>query len=143
LQPEDFVLFLDENICNCRPILAILDRLGIPYERHLSSFPAGTPDENWLSRVGKEGWILLTTDKSIRWNELERNAVVRHRVREFVFSSGNLSGPDMARALELAIPKMKRLIRRQSAPFIATVTKSGNVDLRFDKSGRIQRKKKS
>ena len=43
--------------------------------------------------------MLLTKDKRIRYNELEKTAVLRHGVREFYFSSGNYSGTEMAEML--------------------------------------------
>jgi hypothetical protein len=49
--------------------------------------------------VGLEGWVLLTTDKRIRYNFLEKRALEENAVREFVFTSGNMSGQDMAAAL--------------------------------------------
>jgi hypothetical protein len=44
----------------------------INYERHGKHFPAGTEDSIWLPFVGKKSWILLTKDKRIRFNDLER-----------------------------------------------------------------------
>jgi hypothetical protein len=104
-QPEDFVLYLDENLCNSTAILETLTRVDVRFERHLSRFSRGTPDEAWLPMVGRNGWILLTADKRIRYNFLEKRALAQNSVREFVFASGNLSGNDMAVALEVALAK--------------------------------------
>ncbi|MGC2527409.1 MAG: hypothetical protein WA639_06655 [Candidatus Acidiferrum sp.] len=57
----------------------------------------------------------------------------QHAVREFVFASGNLSGQDMATALELALPKMRRLFRTLDPPFVASITRQGQVHLRWPK----------
>jgi hypothetical protein len=89
------------------------------------------PDETWLPEVGKNRWILLTADKRIRYSFLEKRALQRNHVREFVFASGNLSGDDMAAALERALPKMQRFCRRYSAPFVAAITQAGEVHLRW------------
>jgi hypothetical protein len=130
---DDLVFYLDENLCNSQAILESLTKLSIPVERHLDHFPRGTLDETWLPTVGGKGWILLTTDKRIRYNSLEKLAVEENAVREFVFTSGNMSGADMAQALEVAIPKIRRLCRKQKAPFIASLTRSGDVNLRWQK----------
>jgi hypothetical protein len=132
--PDDFVFYLDENLCNSRAILETLTRLLVRFERHLAHFDRGVPDETWLPFVGSKGWALLTADKRIRYNLLEKRALQQHAVREFVFASGNLSGQDMAAALELAIPKMRRLCRNQKPPFIASITRQGQVHLRWPKS---------
>jgi hypothetical protein len=132
--PDDFVLYLDENLCNTRAILDLLAKLGIRFERHLVHFPAGTLDEAWLPLVGSKGWILLTSDKRIRYNSLEKLALELHGVREFVFTSGNMSGQDMAVALERALKKMRNLCARAKPPFVASITRTGEVNLRWPKS---------
>ncbi len=65
-----------------------------------------TRDDQWLPLVGRNGWLLVTVDKNIRYNELERRAVIRFGVREFVFTSGNLSGRAMVQLLVTAFPQM-------------------------------------
>jgi hypothetical protein len=105
----------------------------VRFERHLVHFQSGTPDEVWLPRVGANGWVLLTADKRIRYNFLEKQALKEHAVREFVFASGNMSGQDMASALELALPKMQRLCRKVVPPFVAAITRTGEVHLRWPK----------
>ncbi|MGB2623219.1 MAG: hypothetical protein WA857_11910 [Candidatus Acidiferrum sp.] len=133
-RPDDFVLYLDENLCNSRAIQDMLSKLGVHFERHLAHFIRGTLDETWLPKVGLEGWMLLTADKRIRYNFLEKHALEEHAVREFVFTSGNMSGQDMAAALELAIPKMRRLCRKLKPPFVASITRLGEVHLRWPKT---------
>jgi hypothetical protein len=135
LPHKPFILFLDENICNCQPLLESLNHAGIQYERLLARFAAGTPDSDWLPVVGKNEWVLLTVDQNIRYNELERLQVIKHGVREFVLTSGNLSGPEMAGVVTSALARMKRLCARQPAPFIATISKSGAVVLKYDRGG--------
>jgi len=81
--------------------------------------------------VGKQGWVVLTKDKKIRFNELERSAIQRHRVREFYFASGNYSGSEMAEMLAAALRDIARFCRRYNPPFIASISKSGHVSLRF------------
>src|SRR5580704_1697700 len=132
--PDDFVLYLDENLCNSRAILDTLTKLGVRFERHLAHFNRGIPDETWLPRVGSEGWFLLTADKRIRYNFLEKQALKEHAIREFVFTSGNMSGQDMAAALELALPKMRRLCRKLKPPFVVSITRLGEVHLRWPKT---------
>jgi hypothetical protein len=131
LQPEEYTLFLDENLHNCRAILDALEQAGIPYKRHGEDFKPGTRDTDWLPVVGASRWLLVTVDKNIRYNELERRALHQFRVRAFVFTSGNLGGNTMASLLVKAFPAMTRLCKRQPAPFVASITRSGKVHLRY------------
>jgi len=107
--------------------------LNIRFERHLSHFSRGTLDEVWLPFVGRNRWVLLTTDKRMRYNLLEKRALEESNVREFVFASGNLSGTEMAAALEIALRKMQKMCRRFLPPFVAAITRIGDVQLRWPK----------
>ncbi|HEV2698279.1 MAG TPA: hypothetical protein VGU90_09830 [Terriglobales bacterium] len=128
--PEDFVLYLDENLHNCQPILDVLTERAIKHERHGQHFEAGTEDAVWLPFVGQNRWVLLTKDKRIRFNQLEKTAVRRYRVREFYFSSGNYTGAEMAEILVAALPEMLKTYKRQEPPFIASISKSGKINLK-------------
>jgi hypothetical protein len=86
-----------------------------------------------LPKVGSNGWVLLTTDKRIRYNFLEKRALKANSVREFVFTSGNMSGQDMSATLEIALPKMLRLYRKLKPPFVSAITRAGEVYLRWPK----------
>ena len=86
----------------------------------------------WLPFVGQQGWILLTKDKRIRFNQLEKTAIRRYHVREFYFSSGNFTGAEMANILGAALQEMAKVCRKHDPPFIASIAKSGKVSLRFE-----------
>jgi hypothetical protein len=128
--PDSLVIFLDENHCNNKKILAVFATAGTRVERHLDHFARGTPDEEWLPLVGTNGWALLTTDKRIRYRTNEKEAVIKHSVRMFYFSRNDLSGEQMATALEKALPEIKRICARQQPPFFAAITRTGEVHLR-------------
>jgi PIN domain-containing protein len=131
MQPPDSpAIFLDENHCNNKKILAVLAKAAVRVERHLDHFVRGTPDEVWLPLVGVNGWALLTTDKRIRYRTNEKQAVIKHKVRMFYFSKNDLSGEQMASALETALPEIFKICARQQPPFFAAITKAGEVYLR-------------
>lgn len=132
---DDFVLYLDENLDNCKPIMDALTAHNVRFERHRDSFPPGTLDEVWLSAVGTSGWIVLTKDKHNRYNQWEKSAIRRHRVREFYFASGNINASEMAEALIAALPELRNLLRMLDPPFVVSITRSGAVTVVFDKEG--------
>jgi hypothetical protein len=105
LRLDDFVLYLDENLDNCKPIIEALEQQNIRYERHHAHYTRGTDDDVWLPFVGERGWIVLTKDKRNRYNEWEKLAVQTFSIREFYFGSGNFTGAEMAESLKLAEPK--------------------------------------
>lgn len=44
------------------------------------------PDVEWLERCGREGWIVLTMDRRIRYRRTEIAAIRRFRVKAFALS---------------------------------------------------------
>ena len=143
MQLDDFVLYLDENLDNCQPILEALEANGVQYRRHRDHFARGTPDEAWLPFVAERGWIVLTKDKRNRYNEIERDAVRRHRVREFYFGSGNFNGAEMAQALLGAVVQMKELSRTYNAPLVGSITRLGHVTVVYDEHGSTHERRKT
>jgi hypothetical protein len=85
---DPFVLFLDETLHNCQPIHSALEQAGVKFVRHGSRFSSGAHDVEWLPTVGENRWALLTSDKNIRYNQLEREKIIQYGIREFVFASG-------------------------------------------------------
>jgi hypothetical protein len=57
LLPKDFVLYLDENLHNGKPILDALTKHGVKHERYGQHFSPGAEDTTWLPLVGEKGWL--------------------------------------------------------------------------------------
>lgn len=109
-------------------------------EIHSDHFPDDATDELWLTECGRKGWVVLTKDKQIRYNELERQALLSAGVASFILISGNLTGSDEAMAYVKALPKMAGYLSNQKKPFIAKVDKSGNVTLWINHKGKVRAK---
>ena len=85
----------------------------------------------------------MTKDKRNRYNEIERDALRRYRVREFYFGSGNFTGAEMAEALEKAIPEMKTICRTYDPPVVGSITRLGTVTVVFDELGSTHARRKA
>jgi hypothetical protein len=143
LQLDDFILYLDENLDNCKPLIDVLAGTGVQFRRHRDFHLRGTLDEIWLPFVAERAWVVLTKDKRNRYNEIERDAVRRHRVREFYFGSGNFTGAEMATALEKALPEMKKISRIYNPPVVGSITRLGTVTVVFDEYGSTHERRKT
>jgi hypothetical protein len=119
-------------LSGCEPIQSALAAKQIKYERHHSHLPSGVEDHVWLKFVGERGWIAVSKDKGYTHTPLEKAQIDAHKIRYFAFSSGVLSGEEMATILSMHIEKIIRFIRKQDPPFIASLGKSG-VSLRYPK----------
>lgn len=124
--PEPFVFFIDRSLG--RKIVAqALREIGETVEVHDDHFAPDAKDEDWLVKVGKRGWIVLTKDDRIRYRVTERTALTSSRVRAFVLTSSQLQGTEMAAAFVTALPQIKRLIAKHPPPFIGRVSRRGKV----------------
>jgi PIN domain-containing protein len=97
---------------------------GAKVEVHDAHFAIDSPDVEWLPVVGQREWVLISKDKRIRRNHLERAALLHAGVRAFFLTSGNLGGAEMAKVLLRQLGRLERLARDEEAPFIAIVTRS-------------------
>jgi predicted nuclease of predicted toxin-antitoxin system len=124
------VFFLDRSL-GSKHVAHALRAAGVTVEIHNDHFPQDARDEIWLPEVGKRGWVVLTKDDRIRYRSAEFAAVIDAHVALFALASGNLNGEEMAQAFVAALPRMHRLLAKHRPPFIAKVTRSGEVSMVF------------
>ena len=65
---------------------------GVEIRVHDELFPQGTEDVVWLREAGLNSWIVITRDDRIRYNQLEKQAVIAARLRFFSITSSSLTG---------------------------------------------------
>ena len=100
----------------------------------------GMNDEEWAERVGQSGWVALTKDNETRYKPNEREAIVRYKARVIQFARGPWTADQMIEAFTLAKPRLRKLLNKQAGPFIARISKRGEITKVFtesDLSGRI------
>jgi predicted nuclease of predicted toxin-antitoxin system len=98
---------------------------------HDDHFLPDAKDEEWLTAVGRQGWVVLTKDTRIRYRNLERAALMRAGVGAFVLTAGDLKGDEMAQIFVKALPAISRFLAKHRKPFIAKVTRGGSVSKLF------------
>lgn len=96
---------------------------------HDDDFPIDAKDEEWLPVVAKKGWVILTKDKDIRHRKIELDAVLKNKAYLITYGRGDLSADEMAKAFTAAVPRLRKMIARYHPPFIARVSKSGDVQV--------------
>jgi hypothetical protein len=108
-------------------VAAALARQGPKVVSSLDEFGAGVSDERLLGEDGRRGWVFLTADDRIRYRQGARNAAHRHGAAVFVFKGKELTADQIAAGLVKALPKMEKMARSEPRPFIARITRSGDV----------------
>lgn len=128
--PPEPVFFSDENLGR-KVFPGRLRKAGVRLEIHLDHFEAGTEDEKWLAQVASKRWVLLTLDARLRYNRLERDAIMEHRLATFVLVGGR-SHEEKAEIFLKARNRVGRFIEKHQPPFIAKIYAGGKVELWLD-----------
>lgn len=135
-EPPEIIFFADRNLGKHFP--QILKNKGIRVEVHDAHFDITTPDEEWLSEVGKRGWYVITYDRRIRYKPNEIEAVKEHAVGLFVLI-GKARFDELALNFINTHSKIEKFASRHTRPFIAKIYRPGQTS-RFHKpvkSGRV------
>jgi 5S rRNA maturation endonuclease (ribonuclease M5) len=127
-QREAPTYYLDECL-DAESIYQALLKKGALVIRHRDKFSRGTQDVTWLPVAGAEGWVVITTDGRIQRVDLEIQALWNSSVAAFIFRGRDMKGEQIGAAIAEALPKMGKLVHQYSRPFIARITKSGDVAL--------------
>jgi hypothetical protein len=106
------------------------DRAHIRYQRHRQHFAGWAEDTALLPLIGRKRWILLTTDQHHRTKPLEKYLIHQYKIREFILTEGDWSKSAICNAVMKAKNKMRNLCRYNSGPFMAFISKNGEVRLR-------------
>lgn len=126
---EELVFFLDRQLGR-HTIAGILRAAGLKIEVHDDHFRQDAIDPEWLTAVGEKNWIVVTRDERIRYRVAEKQAIRRAKVRTFVLTAqGNLRADMLAQNFLKALPKIRRTIRDNKPPFVAKISRSGDVTL--------------
>lgn len=73
--------------------------------------------------------MILTKDSKLLTNQLEIIALLRSGAATFALRAADMSGPEMAEAFVAALPDMLKFINKFDLPFLATISRSGNVSI--------------
>lgn len=79
-------------------------------------------------RSADRGWVLLTLDARLRYDRLERDAIMQHGLAAFVLVGGQ-SHVDKAEIFLEAHPRVLRFLQAQEPPFIPRSTPAENRPL--------------
>jgi len=108
----------------------ILRAADLKIEVHDDHFALNAKDPEWLTGAGKKGWIVVTRDERIRYRVSEKQAIRRAKVRAFVLAAqGNLRAEMLADNVLKALPKIRKLVEKQRPPFVAKISRGGDVTL--------------
>jgi predicted nuclease of predicted toxin-antitoxin system len=120
---EPIVFFVDR----CLESATVIEKLRaaeVSLELHKDHFAPDAADTEWLPAVAERKWVVLTRDKHVKRNALERQCLLLPGARSFILTGGNMTGEDMAAVLLKHMRRITKIARKHPAPFIATVNRN-------------------
>jgi predicted nuclease of predicted toxin-antitoxin system len=125
--PDEPTFFLDRQLGRYK-MAGALRNAGLNIEIHDDHFPQNAQDPEWLTAAGKNNWIVVTRDERIRYRVAEKQAIRRAKVRAFVLAAqGDLRAEILAAIFLKALPKIRRMLKQRKPPFIAKISRGGEV----------------
>lgn len=133
------VLFLDRTHQSAL-MIKMLRGISAPFERHSVYFKDDEDDPVWIPVVAGKGWVIVSGDKGIESNGVNRQSVIDSQAKVFVLADTHSKGAEWAASLVLAHKRIVRTAMQNNGPFYCTVEKGsdshvGDRDLRFHAGG--------
>lgn len=104
-------------------------------ERHDDYFTEKTIDVEWISHCGENQWIIVSSDRNIKKNPLERQAIINAKVAAFFFTSASISSKQQIEAFAKALKRITNFVLNQDRLFIARISQDGSVELWINDNG--------
>jgi len=126
-KPLEFETFFLDRCLGKKILASILRAANLKIEVHDDHFPPDCKDEQWLKVVGRRGWVILTSDRRIRYRGPELAALMSSGARAFAFRSGNLTAQQMSEIFLKSMKHVSKLLEANAGPFVASILRDGSV----------------
>lgn len=136
-EPRELVFFADRDLGRQFPTFLI--GAGLRVEFHDDHFKPDTPDEEWISEIGRRRWVAITRDKRIRYSPLALSVLMQSNAQLFVLV-GKLTTAEAAEVFIRWREKITAMAFAEPGAFIAKIRRDGvQVWLRGREWRRTQR----
>jgi hypothetical protein len=148
---EPLVVFLDDCFCNDDVATALVDA-GFTVEQFTVHFPRsdaqpnmreqGVKDPRVIALSHRKGWLILTTDHSMRTDHAEE--FLKNPNATVLATSTNCDGEEVwIRAIIQAKIGIERLFKKKERPWYARINQQGQITICKTIEARSPRKAKS
>lgn len=116
------MLFLDATH-QSKVTANLLRALDVNVEVLRRHYLPATPDPEWIADATGKGWVIISGDKGIREDGINRHAVIKARAKVFLLADTNSRGAEWAASLVMARKKILRIAEQNNGPFYCVVEK--------------------
>lgn len=124
---EDITFFADRS--SGKQLAERLKEIDLNIEKHDDHFEQNTLDVVWLEECGNRDWVIISSDKAIKKNFLEKQALMKSNLASFFFTTANLTSEQQFQIVEKAIKRIANVISSNKKPFIARLDKESGVEI--------------
>ncbi len=124
---EDITFFADRS--SGKQLAERLKEIDLNIEKHDDHFEQNTLDVVWLEECGNRDWVIISSDKAIKKNFLEKQALMKSNLASFFFTTANLISEQQFQIVEKAIKRIANVISSNKKPFIARLDKESGVEI--------------
>ena len=96
---------------------------------HEHGFAPETEDDVWIAECGKQGWAILSGDKGLERNPINKAAVIAAACKVFIFTDNSSKAEEWAAAVIMARRQIARIIDKNNGPFYVHIGKESNSHL--------------
>lgn len=101
-------------------------------ECHDDHFSADAEDVKWIELCAERGWYVISADERIRYNHLEKQAVIKAEIGVFILACSQSKASDQVKIIGKCLTKIHAVIRKRKRPFIETISCNGKVTNRLN-----------
>ncbi len=130
---KDVIFFVDRS--SGKKLAEGLKEIGLNIEKHDDHFEQNALDIVWLERCGEMNWVVISSDKAIKKNFLEKQALMESNLASFFFTSANLTSEQQIEIIKKGLKRIANFIESNKTPFIARLDKEGKVELWINYKG--------
>jgi hypothetical protein len=139
-KPSSMVLFLDATH-QSKVTAKLLRDLDVNVEVHRRHYRPDAPDPEWIADATSRGWVIISGDKGIREDGVNRHAVIKARAKVFLLADTTSRGAEWAASLVMARKKIFRIAEQNNGPFYCVVEKGNDYHVHkpefFEEGGPI------
>jgi PIN like domain len=133
-QLENITFFVDRS-SGKKQFVEGLKELGLNVERHDDHFSETTIDVDWLAKCGENDWVVISGDKKIKRNSIEKTALLNTGLAAFFFTSNELTEEKRIEIISKGLKRIANILSTHQKPFIARLDKEGKVEIWINHKG--------
>jgi hypothetical protein len=123
-QPNSRVTLLLDRTHQSKVAEKLLRDVDVSVEIHKRHYLRDAPDPDWIADASARGWAIISGDKGLELDGINRHAVVKNAARVFLLADTNSRGAEWAAALVAGRHRIIKIAGENRGPFYCKINKT-------------------